>query len=89
MLDNESFKSAYPKRTICEVLREIWDLTDIHPNGNPYKTRIKIRIKLEEALVMAKKMNVKLNEYHDGWEKDMGYENNRDYEQDLTLRQNR
>jgi len=56
-------------RTICEVHREIYDL--IYDNMPPGQTKEDIENKLEEAFLMAKKMNAKLrqykNNYDDGW----------------------
>lgn len=44
---------VYPIRTICEVLREIyWSTKDIE-----------IRERVKEAMIMAKKMDIRLTEY--------------------------
>lgn len=56
-------------RTICEVHREIYDLIYLHmPQGT---ARQEVENKLEEAFLMAKKMNAKLRQYKhnydDGW----------------------
>lgn len=53
-----------PRRTICEVHREIWDVLDENlENG---KVKELCFAKIEEAYVMAKKMNQKLIQYkHD------------------------
>lgn len=55
-------------RTICEVHREIYDLVYELP---PSQNKTSIEEKLEEAFLMAKKMNAKLrqykNNYDDGW----------------------
>ena len=88
--DDAILRSSYPKRTICEVLREIWDLTcDAHSKVNPYKTKEETEKLLLEALTMAKKMNAKLTEYKRDWHNDMGFQPNRDYQQDLVSRANR
>ena len=55
------------KRTICEVLREIYDLTE----GNPEVTD-----RLQDAYVMAKKMDAKLRQHQgdydvEWWEKEL------------------
>lgn len=55
-------------RTICEVHREIYDLIYELPDS---ERKNQIEEKLEEAFLMAKKMNAKLrqykNNYDDGW----------------------
>ena len=56
-------------RTICEVHREIYDiLYENIPDGHVKK---EIETRLEEAFLMAKKMNAKLRQYKhnydDGW----------------------
>lgn len=57
------------KRTICEVHREMWDLIDAEIQDETLKN--KLFEKIEEAYVMAKKMNEKLRQYKhnydDGW----------------------
>lgn len=54
----KNFVTAYHKRTICEVLREIyWHTKD------PV-----VREKVQEATVMAKKMDAKLREYKEDWD---------------------
>jgi hypothetical protein len=64
------FKSDKPQkfRTICEVHREIYDLIHLLPDS---EQKNQIEEKLEEAFLMAKKMNAKLrqykNNYDDGW----------------------
>jgi len=72
-----SLRGAYPLRTICELLREIYDLSQ----ENNEKDSV-IRKKLCEAEKMVKKMSYALLEYNkkydEGW-----WEQNRDYEQDL------
>lgn len=50
---------TYQRRTICEVLREIYDLTE----GNKEVTD-----KLQDAYVMAKKMDAKLRQYHGNYD---------------------
>jgi hypothetical protein len=48
-------------RTICEVHREIFDLLVIHLHNDPEALK-KLVIKLEEAYIMAKKMDKRLLE---------------------------
>lgn len=52
------FVRSNVKRTICEVLREIYW----------YTTDPTIRTKVEEATTMAKKMDKKLHQYKHGWD---------------------
>lgn len=63
------FKSDKPQkfRTICEVHREIYDLVYDLPDN---KTKIAINEKLEEAFLMAKKMNAKLRQYKHNYDDD-------------------
>ena len=48
-----------PRRTICEVHRQIWRAAE----GDPH-----IRALAEEAYDMAKRMNAKLREYKNDWD---------------------
>lgn len=52
---------TYQLRTICEVLREIYDLTEDNKE---------VTDKLQEAYVMAKKMDAKLRQFHGGYDKE-------------------
>ena len=52
---------TWRQRTICEVLREIYDLTE----GNK-----EITDKLQDAYVMAKKMDAKLRQYHGSYDQE-------------------
>jgi len=72
---SEYFRTATQKRTICEVLREIWD---IHPDE-------KTRTLLQEAEDMAKRMALKLLQYNKEVFRDW-WEENPDYEADLNRR---
>lgn len=63
------------KRTICEVLREIWYLTEDK----------EIKCRLEEAMTMAKKMSNKLFQYKGDWDKQMWGEN-KDFADDVKRR---
>ena len=57
-------------RTICEVHREIYDILD-NDEDLEYEVKDEIIELLEEAYLMAKKMNQKLQQYKhnydDGW----------------------
>lgn len=70
--------NSYDMRTICEVLREIYWLTE-----DP-----EIREKLLEATIMAKKMDRKLIEnYHRKWyRKEEFYEKNPDSKEKAKMR---
>lgn len=63
-------KRVSPIRTICEVHREIHDILMEDQSINQ-KTANKMITLLEEAYIMAKKMNYKLRQYKenydDGW----------------------
>jgi len=48
------------KRTICEVLREIYDRID--------QNDLEITNRLDEATHMAKRMGFRLKEYKDNWQ---------------------
>ena len=59
-------------RTICEVHREMYDFVESLPDD---KNKILLKEKIEDAFVMAKKMNHKLRQYKfnyddDWWEKE-------------------
>jgi transcriptional regulatory protein LevR len=71
-----SFNKVGTQRTICEVLREINDITD-----DP-----KIIIKLEEATHMAKRMSNKLTEYNSLWKQGF-FEPNTDVKNKTKIRQ--
>lgn len=68
-----------PKRTVCEVLREINDLAiQIHENGRMLSLIL-------EALKMTKNMDRKLREYKQDWDKGL-YGNNENYQEDIKTR---
>jgi hypothetical protein len=75
------FKGVFPTRTLCEVLREINDIS----KGN--ELHDKIFSKLQECETMAKKMSRKLRQYSREWDKDW-WEKNSDYEADVIKREN-
>lgn len=54
-----NFNKVGTRRTICEVLREIHDITD--------KDNIEVISRLAEATTMAKSMGAKLKEYKESW----------------------
>jgi len=84
ILDNID-KYADKRRTICEVLRELYDLTFAVGNET---VREEMRVRLKTAYEMAKKMDKKLHEYKFDWDKDF-WEVNIDYEKDLERRSKR
>ncbi len=71
---------ASHKRTICEVLREIYEL---HPKDKDIDLQVKT--KLIEAEEMAKKMSAKMIEYNKDVFADF-WEDNLDYEADMIRR---
>lgn len=74
-------KYVSEKRTICEIMRETWDLTEAMNET----VRDEVRERLKEMYIMAKKMDKKLNEYKYGWDKDF-WKVNKDYKKDLERR---
>lgn len=59
-------KKTYQLRTICEVHREIYDiLLDKYESNN---IRKEIEERLEESYQMAKKMDLKLKQYKNGYD---------------------
>lgn len=77
-------RQANLRRTICEVLRELWDLAEVTDEdlGEEMQARI------VDAYIMAKKMARKLREYKHQWPEDF-WQVNVDYEQDLRRRSRR
>lgn len=72
-----------PKRTICEVFREIFDMVYEMPDTMPEK---KIIIGcLIEANGYAKKMSEKLHEYKANWDEEF-YGPNLDHSEDAARR---
>ncbi|MHA1225147.1 MAG: hypothetical protein ACTSR2_00550 [Candidatus Hodarchaeales archaeon] len=84
ILDNID-RYADKRRTICEVIREIYDLTFA---VNDETVREEIRVRLKTVYEMAKKMDRKLHEYKFDWDKDF-WEINKDYKKDLERRSKR
>lgn len=69
-------RGASSRRTICEVLREIFDACE----GRPKERELVL-----EALVMAKKMDQRLREYRSDWS--VGFFGpNPDYKEDRLRR---
>lgn len=73
-------RDAAHSRTICEVLREI---NDIHQGDT--QIDISTRAMLREAVDMAKRMDRRLKEYNQEWDKDW-WENNPDANADIERR---
>lgn len=78
-------RTVNPIRTLCEVLREIWDKSLEVENED---LRAEVQGKLKEAYLMGKKMDRKLNEYKRNWW-DGFYQNNENYEKNIAIRQGR
>ncbi len=76
---------AYPKRTICEIHREIWDIIE---EVKDTKTQKELQARVIIAYDMGKRMENKLREYKKNWDKDF-WEENKDFEQDKIRRKNR
>jgi hypothetical protein len=72
------------RRTICEVLREIWDIAQVLDET----LRAELEVRVADAYTMAKKMDRKLREYKYGWDEDF-WQANEDYEADLKRRSGR
>jgi len=84
ILDNiETY--ADRRRTVCEVLRELYDLTF---GVGDETVRDEMRTRLRTAYEMAKKMDRKLHEYKFNWDVNF-WEENRDYAKDLERRTRR
>jgi hypothetical protein len=76
---------AGPKRTICEVLRELWDIAAVIPQED---LAGELRARILTAYDMAKRMNRKLREYRHDWDEGF-WSDNEDLEQDLKRRSKR
>ena len=70
------FDKVGQKRTVCEVLREIHDITKDNPE---------IVALLEEATTMTKKMDAKLKEYKADWQETF-YQKNTNTEEKYRIR---
>ncbi len=73
-----------PHRTICEVLRELWDLSEVADED----LREEMQARIVDAYIMAKNMGRKLREYKHQWPEDF-WQANSDYEEDLRRRSER
>jgi hypothetical protein len=62
IFDTDKGKHIYPRRTVCEVHREIYDLAVIYLFNQPEQLA-KMTVLLEEAFLMGIKMNKKLVEH--------------------------
>ena len=82
---NNIDKYVSKRRTICEVIREVYDLTFGVDNET---MRDEIRLRLRTIYEMAKKMDKKLHEYKYDWDENF-WEENRDYAKDLERRTKR
>jgi hypothetical protein len=72
------------RRTICEVLREIWDIAGVLDET----LRKELEVRVVDAYTMAKKMDRRLREYKYGWDEGF-WQANEDYEADLKRRSGR
>lgn len=69
------------RRTICEVLREMWDISEVLPED----LREELQERIIKSYTMAKSMNKKLRQYKHEWDSDF-WEVNKDYASDLKRR---
>ena len=74
-------------RTICEVHRELYDLVYAHMPNGPVKKDIED--KLEEAFLMAKKMNDKLRQYKFNYDDDWWELQSKEIRQEKHMLRNR
>lgn len=84
ILDNLT-RYADRRRTICEVIRELYDLS-FAVSDETIKNEMKKRLKI--IYEMAKKMDKKLHEYKFGWDENF-WEVNKDFLRDLERRNKR
>jgi len=73
------------RRTLCEVLREIWDIIDVVKEED---LRQELQARIVVAYDMGKRMSRKLREYKHGWDEGF-WEDNHDREADLRRRSKR
>jgi hypothetical protein len=83
MTENEARLNFWvsPNRTICEILRQINDITI--GMGNPELSAL-----ILEAFGMAKKMDDKLRQYKEDWDRGF-FDTNKDYISDVARRSER
>ena len=60
-------RKVSPRRTICEVHREIYDILEEHFKDSKQFPELESR--LQECYLMAKKMSLKLQQYKNGWDR--------------------
>jgi hypothetical protein len=90
-MNEEEAKLKYwvsKKRTICEVIREINDLIENCRFQDREDYIEKFRELVLEAFTMGKKMDAKLREYKQDWDKGF-YEGNKNYKEDMQVRGNK
>lgn len=78
-------RTVNPIRTLCEVLREIWDKS-LDIKEEPIRQEIQERLK--EAYMMGKRMDSKLHEYKHNWWNGI-YDKNGNYDKSMAIRQGR
>lgn len=78
---DEISSTVAQRRTICEVLREIWDIAQVLDET----LRAELEARVVDAYTMAKKMDRKLRENKYGWDEGF-WQANEDYEADLKRR---
>jgi hypothetical protein len=70
------------RRTICEVFRELWDISAVLDNEN---ARRDLQEKIIDGYIMGKKMNHRLCEYKETWGKGE-FGPNTDFNEKMLLR---
>ena len=79
------FKKSYPKRTVCEVTREIFEIITKNKHALGATLYDEIFKRLVDQIKMQKKMDAKLKEYKDMYEED--YEDNPDWKEKKKRRE--
>lgn len=79
------FKKSYPKRTVCEVTREIYEIITKNKHALGEILYNEIFKRLVDQMKMQKKMDAKLKAYKDTYEDD--YELNPDWEEKKERRE--
>lgn len=81
----DDFKRSYYLRTVCEVTREIKDLIDAHRPMLGDTLYGEIFAKLQEQMIMQKKMDLRLKQYKSDYENEI-FSKNDDQPQDELRR---
>ena len=82
-------RSSFPLRTVCEVTREIFDLVWENKEKIGEELCRKFYVKLNEQIVMQKKMDARLKFYKADWLSDEGLASVPDYKERAEKRMER